>query len=173
MIGGNCGSLGTSITCSIGNISRAAFGRRGARAGPGRASFFSHKKHIKHKCFLCGPALLKSRSAREAGDSIKPGAQAPGSDHKKQARARETGDSVKFTGFRPLSRAPTFFYWYLNLGLAPQALCCRPLRGLYAYGLLSQAKKHHSIEFLCKAVWTRMISQNRSWKVRTITLKMG
>src|SRR5215204_5361665 len=88
------------------------------------------------------PALHKSRSAceagvrkaREAGDSIKPGAQAPGSDHKKQARARETGDRVKFTGFRPLSRAPTF-YWYLNLGLAPQALCLC---------LLSQAKKHHS-----------------------------
>src|SRR5215213_9619035 len=58
------------------------------------------------------------------------GAQAPGSDHK-NARARETGDSVKFTGFRPLSRAPNSFYWYLNLGLAPQALCLR---------LLSQAK---------------------------------
>ena len=27
----------------------------------------------------------------------------------KQARARETGDSMKFTGFRPLSRAPSFF----------------------------------------------------------------
>src|SRR5215213_4478725 len=27
----------------------------------------------------------------------------------KQAQARETGDSVKFTGFRPLSRAPTSF----------------------------------------------------------------
>src|SRR5215210_6169729 len=57
----------------------------------------------------------------------------------KQARARETGDSVKFTGFRPLSRAPTF-YWYLNLGLAPQALCLR---------LVSQAKTS-SIRFLCK-----------------------
>src|SRR5215213_2212704 len=83
----------------------------------------------------------KSRSACEAGVSIKPGAQAPGSDHKKQARARETGERVKFTGFRPLSRAPTS-YWYLNLGLAPQALCLR---------LLSQAKKHHSIRFLYKA----------------------
>src|SRR5215204_1402811 len=61
------------------------------------------------------PALHKSRAAceagvskaREAGDSIKPGAQAPGSDHKRTTGARETGDSVKFTGFRPLSRAPT------------------------------------------------------------------
>ena len=37
--------------------------------------------------------------AREAGDSIKPGAQAPGSDHARTARARETGDSVKLQAF--------------------------------------------------------------------------
>jgi hypothetical protein len=29
----------------------------------------------------------------------------------------------------PVSRAP-FVLWIINLGLAPQALCCRPLRGL-------------------------------------------
>ena len=47
------------------------------------------------------------------------------------ARARETGDSVKFIVIRPLSRALAL-YWHVNLGLAPQALCLR---------LLSQAKK--------------------------------
>src|SRR5215212_11374020 len=65
--------------------------------------------------------------AREAGDSIKPGAQAPGSDHKGQREIYRLSPAV--AGFE-------LFYWYLNLGLAPQALCFR---------LLSQAKKHHSI----------------------------
>src|SRR5215204_1428778 len=61
----------------------------------------------------------------------------------KQARARETGDSVKFTGFRPLSRAPTSFYWYLNLGLAPQAF--------YAYACYRRLRNIIRFEFLCKA----------------------
>jgi len=59
------------------------------------------------------------------------------------ARARETGDSVKFIVIRPLSRALAL-YWHVNLGLAPQALCLR---------LLSQAKKQSfDFDFLCKAI---------------------
>ena len=74
----------------------------------------------------------KSHSACEAGVSIKPGAQAPGSDHKRHTEARETGDSVKFPVFRPLSRAPALFIWHVNLGLAPQVTWgLRPR--LYAY----------------------------------------
>src|SRR5215212_7013728 len=83
---------------------------------------------------------LSLRSGRKqsprSGRQHKAWGASPRIRSQKQARARETGDSVKFTGFRPLSRAPTSFYSYVNLGLAPQALCLR---------LLSQAKKHHSI----------------------------
>ena len=69
----------------------------------------------------------KTRLACEAGVSIKPGAQAPGQPNKIKPRARETGDSAvaRFAGSRP-------FFFYSFLGLAPQALFCRPLRGLGA-----------------------------------------
>ena len=73
---------------------------------------------------LLQAALHKSHSACEAGVSIKPGAQAPGSDHKRQAGARETGDSMKFPIFRPLSRAPALLFGTLTWGLRPR---------LYAY----------------------------------------
>jgi hypothetical protein len=44
-------------------------------------------------------------------------------------RAREAGDSVKFT--KAVARfTGSTCSWIINLGLAPQALCCRPLRGL-------------------------------------------
>ncbi len=91
-------------------------------------------------------ALHKSRLACEAGVSIKPGAQAPGSDHNDKPGARETGDSVKFTCFRPLPRAPALLL-ARNLGLAPQALCLR---------LLSQAKKYHSIRLFVQSRLTRI-----------------
>jgi len=41
----------------------------------------------------------KSHSACEAGVSIKPGAQAPGSDHKRQAGAREDGRQREIQSF--------------------------------------------------------------------------
>jgi phosphohistidine swiveling domain-containing protein len=78
--------------------------------------------------------LHKSHSAREAGGSIKPGAQAPGSDHKRQAGARETGDSVKFSVFRPLSRALAFLFGTLTWGLRPRLYayaCYRRLRNRF------------------------------------------
>ncbi len=66
---------------------------------------------------------------READESIKPGAQAPGSRNKNFFGAREVGDSAsllyavaRFVGSGLTS--------VLILGLAPQALCFRPLRGL-------------------------------------------
>jgi len=72
------------------------------------------------------------RRAREAGGSIKPGAQAPGKLQEKRAQARETGDSAnrpeavaRFTGLGLLLVGA-------NLGLAPQALCCHLLRRFHA-----------------------------------------
>src|SRR5215467_13360982 len=71
--------------------------------------------------------------ARGASDSIKPGAQAPGSNGKKRARARDSGRQrvsvwavARFTG-------SNFVIGLVILGLAPQALCCRSLRELFAY----------------------------------------
>jgi len=82
-------------------------------------------------------ALHKSVSAREAGDSIKPGRK-PQVNHPRTSGARETGDSLcefravaRFTGSNCGFNAPV-------LGLAPQALCCRPLRGLGARHLRAQ-----------------------------------
>ena len=52
-----------------------------AKANPkGKASCMSEK--VGPDCFLLTGLCTKSRSACEAGISIKPGAQAPGSDHK-------------------------------------------------------------------------------------------
>jgi hypothetical protein len=64
------------------------------------------------------------RRAREAGGRIKPGAQAPGSSNKKGERARGAGGSAvaRSAGSNVSDR--------FLLGLAPQALFCRPLRGL-------------------------------------------
>jgi len=45
------------------------------------------------------------RRAREAGGSIKPGAQAPGKLQEKRAQARETGDSAIDPRLSPVSRA--------------------------------------------------------------------
>jgi len=67
-------------------------------------------------------------STGEAGDSIKPGAQAPGSDHKnkpepvKRATARRRSAVARFAGLN--------YFGFLILGLAPQALCRHLLRRL-------------------------------------------
>src|SRR5215217_8958264 len=74
-------------------------------------------------------------TAREAGESIKPGAPAPGSELENAIEPVETGDSPNINALSPASRAPRF-YFDINLGLAPQALCCRPLRGLHAFILI-------------------------------------
>src|ERR671926_976258 len=82
--------------------------------------------------------------AREPGGSIKPigslrssvsiklGAQAPGSNHKTNPEPAIAGDSAKFSRLSPGVAGSGSFYWHINLGLAPQALCLR---------LLSHAKK--------------------------------
>ena len=63
-----------------------------------------------------------------AGGSIKPGAQAPGSKQEKRIEPAER--AAAFTiALSPASRAQ-FVLLMANLGLAPQALFCRPLRGL-------------------------------------------
>ena len=61
--------------------------------------------------FLTCAAGLFLIEACEAGVRIKPGARAPGSNHERRTRARETGDS-----YRPGARAPGFM-----LTPAPQA----------------------------------------------------
>jgi hypothetical protein len=69
-----------------------------------------------------------AQKACEAGDSIKPGAQAPGSrlekaiEPVKRATAWNLQAVTRCRGLSWLSNA--------NLGLAPQALCCRLLRRL-------------------------------------------
>ncbi|HKG46098.1 MAG TPA: hypothetical protein VKB02_05195, partial [Pyrinomonadaceae bacterium] len=70
---------------------------------------------------------------------IKPGAQAPGSHYKEKPEPvkRATAESYSLS---PAVAGSDPFYYYVNLGLAPQALYLR---------LLSQAKKHHSISTLC------------------------
>ncbi len=109
-----------------------------------------HKSHsaceagvsIKPGAQAPGSENKKALRAREAGGSIKPGAQAPGSDHKRQAGARETGDSVKFSVFRPLSRAPAFLFGTLTWGLRPRLYayaCYRRLRNFIRFRLFEQS----------------------------------
>jgi hypothetical protein len=76
------------------------------------------------------PAAIR---VRKADGSIKPGARAPGSRTKKifEPAKRVTAHDAKRC--RPLSRALPSYYFVI-LGLAPQALCFRPLRGLVTFG---------------------------------------
>ena len=67
-----------------------------------------HKKSLSLEAGVSKARGASDSKAREAGDSIKPGAQAQ-DQITKGSRARETGDSVRLIGFRPLSRAPTSF----------------------------------------------------------------
>ena len=89
--------------------------------------------------------------ACEAGVSIKPGAQAPGSDHKDKPGARENGrQRENLTVFRPLPRAP--------------ALLLSRLPGASAPGFMptpaSQAKEiAFDFDFLCKATPTGFASK--------------
>jgi hypothetical protein len=73
--------------------------------------------------------------AREAGVSIKPGAQAPGSLVKNAISPRKRATAVKVASD---ARFAGLFSGFLlaNLGLAPQALCLRPLRGLRLFGVI-------------------------------------
>jgi hypothetical protein len=64
------------------------------------------------------------RRVREADGSIKPGAQAPGKTQKKGVEPAERAAALS-----PAPRA-RFLFINANLGLTPQALFCRPLRGL-------------------------------------------
>jgi hypothetical protein len=48
--------------------------------------------------------------AREAGVSIKPGAQAPGSDHKRHAEARENGRQREISSLSPTIAGSRSFY---------------------------------------------------------------
>jgi hypothetical protein len=72
--------------------------------------------------------------ARGAGDSIKPGAPAPGSRLEKRLSPRSGRQRKTSTGCRPLRGLNRYGIAILGLrsqSLAPpQALCCRPLRGL-------------------------------------------
>ena|SRR6185369_229303 len=76
--------------------------------------------------------------AREASDSIKPGAPAPGSRIRKHDRARRAGDSGDHYTLSPAPRAPSLFS-DLILGLAPQALRFHLLRRL-KHSTASQAR---------------------------------
>jgi len=76
---------------------------------------------------------MRGRRARETGGRIKPGAQAPGSNQKKGARARVAGGSAQTSHAVARFAGSTRIFCIANLGLAPQALLCRPLRGLGAH----------------------------------------
>jgi hypothetical protein len=70
---------------------------------------------------------FKNLLACEAGESVKPGALAPG-QRDLTNQARETGESPQIFKLSPASRAAHKTAPYL--GLAPQALCFRLLRRL-------------------------------------------
>ena len=126
-----------------------------------------HRESLYLRRELCA----KSHSACEAGVSIKPGAQAPGSDHKDTPKPVKTGDSVKFQSFahcrglrpflfgtltwglRPRLYAYACYRRLRHLGLAPQALCLR---------LLSHAKKYHSISTLGQSPSSYFLRRPRS-----------
>jgi len=70
--------------------------------------------------------------ARGADGSIKPGAKRSGTRGgvKEGARARGAGDSRFDLGLSPASQLRKEINIHAILGLPPQALCSRPLRGL-------------------------------------------
>jgi len=81
------------------------------------------------------PAAETRARARGAGGSIKPGVKrgfasaTPGSQNKKAASPRSGRQPNSITCCRPL-RELQYVFGFVILGLAPQALCFRPLRGL-------------------------------------------
>ena len=86
-----------------------------------------------------GRLCTKSHSACEAGVSIKPGAQAPGSDYKDMPEPVKTGDCVKFFSLSPAIAGSCPFIWHVNLGLAPRLYayaCYRRLRNIMRFRLL-------------------------------------
>ena len=75
--------------------------------------------------------------ARGAGDSIEPGAPAPRSRLEKRLSPRSGRQRKASTRCRPL-RGLEHICWFVILGLAPQALCCRLLRRLRVLSPASQ-----------------------------------
>ena len=89
---------------------------------------------------LC--ALHKSHSACEAGVSIKPGVQAPGSDHKRQAGARENGRQREISSLSPAVAGSGPFIFTLTWGLRPRLYayaCYRRLRNIIPFRLFVQS----------------------------------
>jgi len=76
------------------------------------------------------PQALCCRPLRGLGPSRKAWAGAPGSPDTINVRARETGDSVDLSCAVARFAGSIMFWLIVILGLAPQALCRRPLRGL-------------------------------------------
>jgi hypothetical protein len=74
---------------------------------------------------------VAQNKARGASDGIKPEAPAPGSVVKNALVPAKRPTAQNNNALSPVSRAPNTC-WAVILGLAPQALCCRPLRGLRA-----------------------------------------
>ena len=72
-----------------------------------------------------------ANAAGEAGGSIKPGVSEanPRKETRKREEPTEWAAAVMRAQLSPASRAMELS-WYIHLGLAPQALCLRPLRGL-------------------------------------------
>ena len=73
---------------------------------------------------------------------------------KKFLRAREAGGSAWAIGCRPL-RGLVRFFDYAILGLTPQALCWRPLRGLGTFPLRGLGTVP-----LCRLCWTIAVDSN-------------
>jgi hypothetical protein len=70
--------------------------------------------------------------ARERGRKHTAWGASPRIDSKKAREPARAGDSAKHLGLSPVSRARRKFCFAI-LGLAPQALCFRPHRGLNLY----------------------------------------
>ena len=70
----------------------------------------------------------------EAGDSIKPGAQAPGRARQRIRQPMKWAAAVSVLRCRPLTRA-SFELCHSILGLAPQAICCHLLRRLKQHAI--------------------------------------
>ena len=93
---------------------------------------------------LCTKSLITQALSLRSRRQHKAWGVSPRIRWAKPAGARETGDSVESTGCHPLSRA--LLITEFNLGLAPQALCCRLLRRLS--------------DFLCKAHGPQACTKN-------------
>ena len=88
---------------------------------------------------------MRARSACEAGVSLKPEAQAPGSDLKDKPAARKTGDSVKLQLSPAVAGSSPFGVGALTWGLRPRLYayaCYRRLRNIIRFRLFVQSYAH-------------------------------